>query len=165
MFVSNFPNRGLAIGNSLLENRTLKTLLLANNNINASACFTIAIGLEVNLALRQVSLDGNPIADQGAQALMNVPATVGSRVEISARGCNVDIVDESCWFDQRNPCGNFTLNLSRPFERAVAFKILSIVANHSSYVITKCTYEETSSTKHKTKKPVVIKLVQVNILS
>lgn len=114
----------------------------------------------MNLALRKVCLDGNPIADQGAQALMNVPASIGSRIDISASGCNVDIVDDSCWFDQSNPCGNYRLNLSNPFERAIAFKILSIVANHSSYTLAKCIYEVPFSKKIK-KKQQILNLTQV----
>lgn len=114
----------------------------------------------MNIALRYICLDGNPIADQGARALMNVPAAVGSRIEISARGCNIEILDESCWFDQSSPCGSFTLNLSLPFERAVAFKLLNIVANHTSLIISKCVYEEPLS-KKKRKRPVSIKLTQV----
>jgi hypothetical protein len=153
--------RGLALGDALLENHTLETLLLANNNINASACFTIAVGLEMNLALRRVTLDGNPIADQGAQALMNVPSAIGSRIDLSAQGCNIDIIDESCWFDQSNPCGSFSLTLSNPFERAVAFKLLSIVANHTSYVLSKCTYEQAVTKKQRRRKPEVIRLAQV----
>jgi hypothetical protein len=152
--------RGLALGDSLLENRTLQTLLLANNNITASACFAISIGLEMNLALRRVCLDGNPIAAQGAQALMNVPSVVGSRIDISARGCNIDIVDDSCWFDESNPCGNYSLNLSHPFERAIAFKLLSIVANHTSYILSKVTYEEPPSKKRR-RRAKVVKLTQV----
>ena len=153
--------RGLTIGDSLLDNRTLRTLLLSNNNINASACFTISIGLEMNLALRKVLLDGNPIANQGAQALMNVPAAIGSRVDISASGCNVDIIDDSCWFDQSHPCGTYRLNLSNPFERAIAFKLLNIVANHSSYILAKCIYEVPYSKKTK-KKQQVLNLTQVS---
>jgi hypothetical protein len=152
--------RGLALGDSLLENRSLETLLLANNNISASACFTISIGLEMNLALRRVCLDGNPIASQGAQALMNVPSVVGSRIDLSARGCNIDIIDDSCWFDQSNPCGTYSLNLSKPFERAIAFKLLNIVANHTSYILSKITYEEPPSKKRK-KRAQVVRLTQV----
>lgn len=118
----------------------------------------------MNLALRRVSLDGNPIADQGARALMNVPAATGSRIDLSAQGCNIDIIDESCWFDQSNPCGTFTLTLSNPFERAIAFKLLTIVANHTSYVLAKCTYEPPLTKKKRKKKLESIRLTQVHII-
>jgi hypothetical protein len=125
---------GLALGEAILNNRTLKTLLLANNNIDSTACFTICVGVIENLALTRLSLNGNPVGEQGAKALMLVPITVGQRVKITAAGCNLIIKDSKCWFDMRNPCRKYTLNLGHPFERAVAYLVLRIVATHPSYI-------------------------------
>jgi hypothetical protein len=40
-----------------------------------------------------VNFDGNPIAEQGAKALMMIPLIIGSRINISAKGCNVSFSD------------------------------------------------------------------------
>ena len=52
---------GLALGDAIIDNRTLKTLLISNNSIDATACFTICVGVIENLALTRLSLNGNPI--------------------------------------------------------------------------------------------------------
>ena len=67
-----------------MENGTLKFLNLSSNNINASACFTISVGIIESKALQRVIMDCNPIGEAGAQALMIVPITVGSRVRVTA---------------------------------------------------------------------------------
>lgn len=75
---------GELIGKSLLSNRVLKTLLLSNNAIPASGCCAICVGIERNLSLEYVNLDGNPIGEEGAKMLMQLPYTCGKRVKISA---------------------------------------------------------------------------------
>ncbi len=54
---------GMALGDALIDNRSIKFLSVANNNIDASACFTICIGIQENLALLNVVMDGNPIGE------------------------------------------------------------------------------------------------------
>ena len=56
---------GMALGDALIDNRSIKHLSIANNNIDASACFTICIGIQENLALLNVVMDGNPIGEAG----------------------------------------------------------------------------------------------------
>lgn len=75
---------GEMLGTSLLSNGCLRTLLLSNNNINATACFTICVGIEENYSLEYVNLDSNPIGHVGAKILMQLPVTSGSRVTLSA---------------------------------------------------------------------------------
>lgn len=76
---------GEIIGKSLLYNKTLKTLLLSNNAINSTACCTICVGVERNHTLEYLNIDGNPIGDDGAKMLMQIPYTCGKRVKISAQ--------------------------------------------------------------------------------
>lgn len=47
-----------------MENRTLQTLVLACNQLDAIACITISAGVMENRGLRRVVLDGNPIGEQ-----------------------------------------------------------------------------------------------------
>jgi Ran GTPase-activating protein (RanGAP) involved in mRNA processing and transport len=135
---------GEALGDALMENRTLKTLVLASNSISSTACFTISVGVIENMALTRLVLDSNPIGEAGAHALMAVPMTVGSRVKVSAHSCNIVFRDPKCWFSHASPLGQHTLDLSLPYERAIAFAIMDLAANHSTYVIDSCEYENPS---------------------
>ena len=43
---------GEAIGEAVLNNKTLRTLILSNNGIESKACFTICMGIiEVNFSI------------------------------------------------------------------------------------------------------------------
>ena len=132
---------GEALGDALLENEVLQHLNIASNAINSSACFTISMGVIENKALRYVNLDNNPIGSAGAAALMLVPINVGSRCKISAEKCNTGLSDSMCWFSHSNPLGRHRLDLSRPYERAVAFALIHLVANHATYIFVETRYE------------------------
>ena len=133
---------GEVIGDSILDNKILKTLILDNNNLGSTACVTICIGVCQNLAIKRLSLDENPIGEAGAKMIMQVPVLIGNRVDLSAANCNTVMRDSSCWYDLANPCRTYSLDLSKPFERAVAFSVLQVVASHSSYIIPKAHFQE-----------------------
>ena len=61
---------------------------------------------------------------------------VGDRVEVSSTGCNIDIIDPNSWFNLSHPCGSYHLDLSKPYDRAVSFAILRLVAGHQKIDIT-----------------------------
>jgi hypothetical protein len=149
---------GQALGNSLMENRTLKTLLISNNNLDSTACFVLCIGIEQNLALKSVNMDENPIGEAGARSLMYVSTAVGSRLVLSAARCNTSLRDESFWFDQERPCRSYNLDLSNNYDRAVAFKVLALVANHPTIIVNSASYQPTKTTK-----PEAIDFVQVQL--
>lgn len=73
---------GKTLGEALIDNRSIKRLIVCNNGITASACFTICVGVQENLALQYLSVDGNPIGEAGAKALMLIPTSCGGRVRI-----------------------------------------------------------------------------------
>ena len=132
---------GLVLGESLIENRCLKYLTLKNNGIDTCACFTICQAVIENFCIKDVCLDGNPIGEMGAKALMAIPLAVGSRVKVSANACNISIHDDKCWFDSTFPCRSYSLCLEKPFDRAVMYALLSIVASHQTYIFSKVMYE------------------------
>jgi Ca2+-binding EF-hand superfamily protein/Ran GTPase-activating protein (RanGAP) involved in mRNA processing and transport len=136
---------GEILGDSIIENRTLQTILLKNNNIGSTACVTLCIGICQNFAIKELSLDENPIGEAGARAVMQVPVLIGNRVKLSAVNCNTVMRDDKCWYDQGNPCRNYSLDLSKPFERAIAFSVLQVVASHSTNIIAKASYQEPSA--------------------
>ena len=151
-------NGGQALGKSLILNKTLKRLRVTNNSIDATACFTICAGVIENRGLELVHIDGNPICEQGAAALMLVPLLAGSRVSISAAKCNVIMRDPSCWFSYNKPMGSYTLNLEDAFERAIMLMLLHAVAAHQSFLFEVMEWSETPKSK-----PVSIALSQVMV--
>ncbi|RYH21039.1 hypothetical protein EON65_21670 [archaeon] len=88
---------GIALGDALQDNVTLRTLHVSNNSLDSIACVTICAGILQNKNLEYVNFDGNPIAQQGAKALMLLPTIVGSRVTVSARNCNISLIDSKNW--------------------------------------------------------------------
>lgn len=134
-------NGGLILGRSLLYNDKLKTLVICNNNIDAQAAFTICASIIENHVLKVVKLDGNPIGDVGAKALMRVAVSVGARVKVSAENCNNLIRDNAAWFNYDKPLHKYQLDLSKPYERAIALQICQLVATHHSYVFKYFNYE------------------------
>lgn len=124
---------GVALGQALIRNHTLRVLKLANNSIDARACFSICAGVIENRSLKNVNIDGNPIAEQGAAALMLVPLLAGNRVSISAARCNLTIRDPTCWFSYNAPLGEYSLDLSDGFQRAICLMLLHAIAAHHSY--------------------------------
>lgn len=133
---------GEILGDSIIENHTLHTVLLKNNNIGSTACVTLCIGICQNFAIKELSIDENPIGEAGARAVMQVPVLIGNRVKLSASNCNTVMRDDKCWYDQANPCRSYSLNLSKPFDRAIAFSVLQVVASHSTNIIVKASFQE-----------------------
>jgi hypothetical protein len=143
---------GCAMGDALLDNKTIRTLLISNNGIDSKACFTICIGIQENLGLTKCNMDGNPIGEAGAKALMVLPSVVGTRVNVSANNCNTSIRDPTFWFDQNYPCAEYELHLSDPFERAVCYMLLGLVACHQTLIMTRVFFETSERGQKKTQK-------------
>mmetsp|Transcript_22581 Transcript_22581/g.42113 ORF Transcript_22581/g.42113 Transcript_22581/m.42113 type:complete len:1139 (+) Transcript_22581:708-4124(+) len=133
---------GKIIGESLYENKTMEILSLASNNIDGEACFVICAATEHNFTLRKLCLDGNPIGEMGAKSIMNIPNIIGSRLEISCLGCNTGVRQKVGSFDEMEPFGMYDLDLTVPYQRAVACRLLSIVCCNSTYQFPVCIYSE-----------------------
>jgi hypothetical protein len=125
---------GEILGDALMENRTLKTLLVNNNNFTSTACISLCIGVVENMALQCLEMNENPIGLIGARMIMQISTALGTRISLSCKNCNTVTVDSSCWYDPSIPYGEFTLHLSQPFERAIAFHLLQIIASHATYI-------------------------------
>jgi Ca2+-binding EF-hand superfamily protein len=131
---------GELLGSALLTNQTIERLLLMNNNLNFSACFTLCVAVEENHSLKRLQLDGNPIGEGGGRILMTIPSSVGGRVKVSANGCNILIKDQTSKFDITSPDGVYELTMSHPYERAIAYKLLRLIASHETYVFHRFAY-------------------------
>jgi len=152
---------GVVLGDSIIDNKSLQTLKLCNNGLHACAIFTICQGIIENHSLRRVALDGNPIGEQGARALMMIPVFAGSRCVCTAEHCNLSIKDPDCGsFNLANPCDMHSLRLDVPFDRAKAFALLRVVATHQTFVMPKCVYEGPASKSGKGRTE-VLDIVQI----
>ena len=159
---------GEALGSSMMSNRDLRYLNVSNNGLDARACFTLCIGVLEHPTLTKVMMDGNPVGMEGAKALMLVPLLAGDRVELSSAGCNINITTTSSpkkslgpggalagpvhfdgtgalhasqSFNLSSPCGDYHLDLSKPYQRAVALCLLRLVAVHQTWVMTETTID------------------------
>ena len=159
---------GEALGSALMSNRVLRYLNVSNNGLDARACFTLCIGVLEHPTLTKVIMDGNPVGMEGAKALMLVPLLAGDRVELSSAGCNINITTSSspkksigpgalplgpvhfdgtgalhasASFNMSSPCGDYNLDLSKPYQRAVALCLLRLVAVHQTWVLTDTTID------------------------
>lgn len=133
-------DNGVALGEALLRNRSLKKIHLHNNNLDAMATIAICQGVIENQHVGEVVLNGNPIGHQGAKAVMSIPLCVGYRVKVYAKDCNIVMRYPNCWFDYDNVCRPYALRLDDPFDRSVAFALLHIVARHETYIFAKASY-------------------------
>jgi Ran GTPase-activating protein (RanGAP) involved in mRNA processing and transport len=132
---------GEALGAALLTNHTLHTLLIQNNNLTSSACFSICVGIEENFSLREVNLDGNPIGEFGAKILTQLPIVCGERVKVSAARCNLSLkYPKDSVFNFESPSALYVLHLHDSFERAVSMKLLRLVAAHPTFEFNEVVY-------------------------
>lgn len=136
---------GEALGDAIMENRTMKRLILCNNNFTSSATLSVCVGIAENFNMKFVNLNENPIGEAGVKAIMQISVAVGSRMTISAANCNTITADDRCWYDPTHPCRDYKLDLSKPFERAIAFHLLGFIAAHSTYVISRASYQAPGS--------------------
>lgn len=128
---------GEVLGGVVMENKTISTLLLGHNGIDSRACFTLCVGLQLNPTMRVLGIEGNPIGRDGARALLDAPIVIGSRTSLLSGGCNTSLRNRDFPLNRDAPSGTYSLDLSKPFQRALAIKLLSIVASNTSYLIKK----------------------------
>jgi hypothetical protein len=63
--------------------------------------------------------------------MLLVDIAAGPRVTVSSKKCNIRMAGSmSSWFSISNPLGTFHLDLSKNYDRAVAFALLDVAANH-----------------------------------
>lgn len=85
----NMPTK--VLGAALIANKSMKSINLANNGIDAVGAFTILVGSRENPTLSSLNLDGNPVGEEGGRMLVKVAASDGHRLDISAANCDFTI--------------------------------------------------------------------------
>jgi hypothetical protein len=64
------------------------------------------------------------------RALMMIPGVAGNRVKVTADNCNISIRDPKCWFDFDKMIGDYELDMTLGFDRAIAMLLLHMIAGH-----------------------------------
>lgn len=122
---------GIALGTSIALMPCLKELLLSNNGLDPMATFTLCVGARDCPSMSYLCLDNNPIGDLGLRAILTNVVYCGSRLNISARGCDFTLVIPDCSYKRSDPTGGYDINLSNGFDRAILIgKIL-----HGQYML------------------------------
>ena len=119
----------------MLQNHSLKHLLLASNGLDATACFTLSIGARENKSLKSLVLDGNPIGEQGGRIIMALVLSRGELLSVSANNCDLSIKCSHVVFNKKNPVGLYELNMDSHYGHAVAFELLDVAANHPTLIV------------------------------
>jgi hypothetical protein len=150
-----------------LSSQVLEELLISNNSIDSMACFAICVGIREGRSVRYLNIDGNPIGDAGARVLMRLPASCGSRLTFTARNCDLSMKQSGSWFDSTGAspplpsphplpplslpdpvCKEVPLDMSNPYDLAVMYEILDLIARHPSYQFSRVQYGEDLQTKN-----------------
>ena len=67
---------------------------------------------------------------------MLIPTSVGSRIKLSAKNCNLTFQDSTVIHPlSSSPLGRHSLRLSDPYQRALACVFLDVAANHRYDVV------------------------------
>eukprot|EP01035_Chromulina_nebulosa_P020409 gene20409-26486_t len=130
------------LGSALLDNKSLVDLILSNNSIDAVGCFTLIVGAREHNSLAFIDLDGNPIGDQGGRILMKLARFHGHRIRFSAQKCDVIVKSDDIILEINEPIGKYQLNLSNPYDRAVASELLDLVASDPTLEFSKFEFSD-----------------------
>ena len=108
------------IGVMIEETQSLKVLDISFCGIQNRDCMVVGEALFRNESLDTVIFDGNPIGKVGGQILFQFMDFKGySNFELKFDQCNLNFESEGL-FDPSRPEGFHRLDLSNPFERAIA---------------------------------------------
>jgi len=105
-------------------NSTLQVLDLSNNGIGEKDAFILSEAVFVNKGLRQLILNGNAVGLIGGQNMFSVMDRKGfDAFNVVLHGCNMEQHDATMLFDPCSPEGHHCLDLSQPYQRAIAMSL------------------------------------------
>jgi hypothetical protein len=125
------------LGNSLHFNNALQKLDLTQTKICARGCYVIIQGVYSCMSLRHLILAENPIGDIGLRSVMALQMQYPSEeLQVDMRGCSFKMHDSTATFDPRHMSGVYTLDLAKPYDRAVCIGLAREVALHDDICFT-----------------------------
>eukprot|EP00981_Chlorochromonas_danica_P015799 scaffold14461_cov250-Ochromonas_danica.AAC.9 len=126
---------GIALGEAIAVNQSLTFLDISYNSLAVQG--GEALGIKSCESLHTVDLSGNPIGEEGARAVLALNISYGHRVKVDIKNSSVRLKDATAWFQPNQPIGDYLLDLSKPYDRAVCIELTRIVARDPELVITK----------------------------
>ncbi len=124
---------GMTLGAAIINHPCLEELDISRNSLDSTAFFTICISLRRHPSIRRVVADGNPIGEQGGRIAMDI-VQYETQIDLSISDCNLSIDSGTLLMDRQYPVGNYRLELSNPYARAVCMDLLQLTARHTSLV-------------------------------
>ncbi|ETW08298.1 hypothetical protein, variant [Aphanomyces invadans] len=126
----------MMFGHVLTINTTLRTLDLSYNNVGCRGALVLASAASKTKTLRHLLLNGNNIGKEGGRALMfamcSTQTDQGCDIEIT--GCNLASTNQGKSgkgkiFDPTDPAGEYSLELTDPFDQMIATELLRLATN------------------------------------
>lgn len=125
------------LGDALHYNSALVTLDLTQTKVQARGCFVLVQGTHSCHTLRRLILSENPIGDIGLRSVMSLQMQFTiEELQVEIRGCSFKMQDASATFDPKHVSGVYSLNLSKPYDRAVCIGLSREVASHDDVCFT-----------------------------
>lgn len=115
-----------SIGDMLLKNDTLRHLDISYNMIDSKAIFCIAGAFKFNNTLESIIVNGNPIGHAGQRYLMQAINRNSKFNNVEMKSVSADGMTTSPLFDPNTPEGNYTIDLTDIYDRAILQNLLDI---------------------------------------
>ena len=154
---------GEAVGVGLLTNNSLRKIDLSNNAITPRSAFVLSVCMLRNETLTSCVLDSNPVGVIGGKSLLRLPILVGNRLEVSLTDADLKQRDDQCWFDpdELRAETEYKLDMTNPYERAVAYELLGKAAGTDGASVPVCVHEDPAS-RQKTPTELIMQEEMIN---
>ena len=128
---------GIELGAALLKNQSIRELNITNCGIDDRAMTTIGVAARSHKSLKRLVINDNHIGEEGCRIAVDLMQWT-SHIEIEMKSCNV--MDASSplkhlRYNRAEPLGQYELNLSDPYSRALVLDMMSMSAHHSSVLM------------------------------
>jgi Ran GTPase-activating protein (RanGAP) involved in mRNA processing and transport len=126
-----FAAEAQVLARGLLPNKTLENLDISYNNLPGQVAFVFGYLMEVNKHLKDLQINGNPLAEGGGRALLRAISSGRSTCSLGIACCThqPDNIDGAVLFDPNIPesFNPYSLDLKVPYEWVVARDILELI--------------------------------------
>ena len=124
----------MILAQSLRKNETLKVLDVGHDQIQEKGAFVLADMLKENRGLEKVILSDNPIGQRGGRAILRainrmVELGRAHRRQVVLSQCNYNFSTADQIFDPATPGGTYECDLTKPYDRAVAWELVELAWN------------------------------------
>ena len=121
----------MILAQSLRKNEMLKVLDVTHDQIQEKGAFVLADMLKENRGLEKVILSDNPIGQRGGRAVLRainrmVELGMAHTRQVVLSQCNYNFSTADTIFDPATPGGTYECDLTKPYDRAVAWELVEL---------------------------------------